>query len=335
MYDSMQFLVDFQFDYTARSDADIGMRSERGISALLEGGSLPGVDYAEPVFGLTCDVSRGRDSRRVTITGLSPQHRLTIPRQESLLPIEIPESGLVLSRKLATILHTRVGDRLELRPVRGPRDPVTAPVASIVDCYVGLSCYADLRYLSRIVGEARAINGVQVSLNPAHTDAFYRAVKRLPNAQGLSVRSNTKANIESTFVETMLISLGLMIGFAAIIGCGSMINTSLVEIGDRLRDVATFRVLGYGPNQIAAIFLRQNLIIFAAGLVLAMPMSYGLMVLTADMYDTELFRMPVLFRWQTVAISGAIASVFVGIAQCLVYRRIRTLDWLEGIQVKE
>ncbi len=335
MYDSMWYLVEFQFDRIAHSDVDIGFRDETSTAALLEGRDLPGVDYAEPVLGMVCDVRNGRRSRRLGITGLSPGHRLTTPIEADGTPIRIPESGLVLSHKLADVLGAEVGDHLELTPVRGRRETVRVPVNSIVESFVGLECYASLNYLSRVVGEGQAVNSVQIAANPAGVTALYRTVKKLPNAQGLAVRADTKANIENTFVSQIGISLAISIAFAGVIAFGTVINVSLVEIQERTRDISTFRVLGYRPGPIAAIFYRQNMVIFVLGLALALPLSYGLLLAMAGAYETELFRMPVLIKPSTVILSASISFVFVVVAQWFVARSIRRLDWLEGMKVKE
>ncbi len=335
MRESMRYMIDYQFAYVAHSDVDIGMRDEQSLAALFEAQGLPGVDYAEPILGLTCDVRHGRRSRRIGITGLIADHRLTTPLRLDGQPIVIPESGLVLSRKLAEILDARVGDRLEVTPVRGRRQALGMPVASIVDSFLGLDCYADIRYLSRVVGEEYAINSVQLTTDPAGQAALYRTIKELPNAQGLGVRADTKRNIEATLVKSMSFSITLLIFFAAVIALGSIINASLTELADRRRDVSSFRVLGYEPGQIAGIFFRQNLVIFSVSLCLAFPIGYALMVYLASNYNTELFRLPVIVRPRTVILSAALAWAFVLVAQGFVYWQIRTLDWLEGIKVKE
>jgi len=335
MWDSMKFLVAFQFDRVLHSDVDIGMRDEKSVAALFEGRDLPGVDYAEPALGLRCDLRHGRHARRLSITGFEPGHRLTTPVQSNLQPVEIPPDGLVMTNKLAEILGAKVGDRLSLTPVRGRRETVPVRLASTVDGFLGLECYADLRYLSRIVGEDQAVNSVQLAVNPVGRDDLFRSIKELPNAQGINVVENARKSIESTFVATMLAMIGMIVIFAGVIAFGSTLNNSLVEIGDRLRDVSTFRVLGYGPGQIAGIFFRQNLITFLLGLVLAFPIGYWMMVGLASAYDSELFRMPVIIHTGTVLWTAAIALGFVLIVQWFVYRRIKKLDWLEGIKVKE
>jgi putative ABC transport system permease protein len=334
-YDALWYLIDFQFSEVLRSDVDIGMRDAKSMQALYEARRLPAVDRAEPLLGVVCDLRHGRSSRRLAVVGLAKEHRLTVPRARDLSPIEIPEHGLVLGTKLAELLHAGLGDRLELTPVRGRRRTVAVPVTSVVESFLGLDCYAELGYLSGLVGEAWAVNSMQLAVNPSRADQLYEALKRLPNAQGFTARANTRANIEGTMAETLGVSFGLMIVFAGVLSLGTMINSSLIEIADRERDVATFRVLGYEIGQIAGIFLRQNIIVFLMGLILALPLGYGMTLAVAGAYNTELFRMPVVFKTGSIVTTAAISFVFVIVAQAFVYRRISKLDWLEAVQAKE
>ena len=116
---------------------------------------------------------------------------------------------------------------------------------------------------------------------------------------------------------------------------GSVLNSSLVEIGERTRDIATMRAMGYGPRQVAGIFFRQNLVVFGVGLALGLPLGYAMIATSAEAYSTELFRFPVVVRPSAVIITAAISLVFVLITQGFVYRHVRRLDWLAGVQVKE
>jgi putative ABC transport system permease protein len=126
-----------------------------------------------------------------------------------------------------------------------------------------------------------------------------------------------------------------MVLFAGVISFGSMLNASLIEIGDRTRDIAGFRVIGYHPGQIAGIFFRQNTVIFILGLLLSLPLGYLMVYGAAQAYESELFRMPVIFKARSVLWTMLLSFVFVGLAQWVVYRQVKRLDWLEGIKVKE
>lgn len=335
LYDGMRYLIDFQFDHVMRSDVDLALRDETSRRSFYEARMLPAVRYVEPTFGLACQLRHGAHARRMGVIGLPRPHRLTVPVDADAQPIEIPLAGLVLTSKLAELLEVRVGDTLELTPIRGRRDTYDVPVAAVAKTYIGVGAYADLHYLSELVGEAAAINGLQMRVDPAHQADLFRAVKGLPNVQAITINAEARANLEDTFVRTSVVSLGLLILFAGMMAFGAILNASMVEISDRLREVSTLRVIGYDPSAVAAIFLRQNVIVCLLGMVAAIPLSYAMLHGAALGYDSELFRMPVIIHARSVIGAAALMSLFIIVSQVFVYRRIRRLDWLEGVKVKE
>lgn len=335
LWDSFYYMVEYQFDLVSRSDVDLGMRDEGSVRAVYEARGLPGVQRAEPMLGIACDLRNGRFSRRLGVTGLSPDHQLTIPRRSNGEAIPIPSRGLVLAKKLADLLHARVGDPLELTPVRGRRDTRIVHVASIVDTFLGLDAYADIDYLSEVVGEARAVNAVQLAVDPSQMPALYREIKDLPNAQGMGVRADAKHNIMTTLVENSVFSIGILIGFAGVIAFGSIVNNALIEIGDRVREVATLRVLGYDASAVSGIFFRQTAIIFLMGLTLSFPLGYAMVSGLSSAYDSELYRMPVVIRPVQVAYTVLASAAFVVFAQWVVERQVQRLDWQDALKAKE
>lgn len=332
---AVTYLVDYQFERIAHSDVDLTLRDSRNLEALFDARRLPGVQYAEPVFGLIADLRHGRISRRIAISGLSQEHRLTTPRDATGRPMELPPTGLVLSEKLAELLHLDVGDDVKLTPALGHRQTHDVRITQIAHEYMGLSAYADIRYLTGLMDEPIAANSIQLLVEPTRLNDLYAAVRQLPDISGISVRSQTKANIVNTLLRTMMFSLALTILFAGLIAFGSILNASLMEIADRTRDVATFRVLGYRAWQVAGIFFRENAVIFSAGILLGIPLGYVMVRLVSRVFDTELFRMPVILSGHITLLAMALAALFTGIAQVFVYTQIRQLNWLEGIKVKE
>lgn len=303
MYDSFLFMVDYQFDQVAHSDVDIGMRDEQSRDAVFEAASLPGVDRVEPTLGVGCDLQNGPFVRRVSVMGLIPEHQLTTPRIADGTPITIPDTGFVLSSKLAQILNVKAGQTLRFTPVRGQRVSRMVHVAAIADTFIGLSCYADIDYLSSLVDESLAVNGLQLSVDPTKINDLYRHIKQLPIAQNVSARADIRHSLEETLVKTSLVSIGMMILFVGLIALGSTVTNTLIELGDRTREFATLRVLGYHPHQIAGILLRQNIVIFIMGTLLALPLSYGMTLLLSQAYDSELYRMPVVIRPMVVLLT--------------------------------
>lgn len=337
MAEATYFLIDFQFKWIARSDYDLSLKDEKGDDALAELSRLPGVDLAEPLLSVACTFHNGRFSKKAAISGLKSNAQLTVPHEDAARPISVPEVGLVLGRKLAEILHVEEGDMVAFEPVKGLRRTRRVPVVRIVDGYLGLVAYANIGYLSRLVGEEFTLNGAQLRVNPEPSTrrALLAAIKELPAVQSVVSRKGMIRNMESTFIQNLWIFVGMLIVFAGVVFFGGILNSALVSLSERRREIATLRVLGYGTREIGHMLFRENMIVVLAGTLLGMPLGYAMTWAVAVMYDTEMFRFPVVYSLGTFLWTLALAIGFTLAAHVPVQRTINRLDWLEALQAKE
>lgn len=337
MAEATTFLIDFQFKSIWRSDFDLSFKDERGEDALLEAARLPGVDRAEPVLSVACTFVNGPTRRKGAITGLAPGATLTVPRDLEGRPVRIPPHGLAMSRKLAEVLRLRPGDTVRVEPTKGLRTPAEVPVVEIADSYLGATVYADIGYLSRLVGEETALSGVQLALDrdPGSRKALYRELKALPALQGVASREDMVRTLEDTLIAQMWVFIGLLVLFAGVVFFGAILNSSLVSLAERQREIATLRVLGYGPWQVGALLLRESLIVSLAGTLLGMPVGYFLTVLAAWAYDSEMFRFPVVSSPGTWIWTFVLAVLFTLGAHLAVQREVHRMHWLDALKAQE
>jgi len=337
MADAMTYFLDFQFRHLLRSDMDLTFKDERSEDAWLEAARLPGVDFAEPYLSVACTFRNGPHEKKGSITGLVRDARLTTPRDRQARRVRVPAAGLAMSRTLAEILRLKRGDRVTVEPVKGLRRTFQADICEIADSYFGLTVYADLEYLSRMVSEELALSGVHLALdgNPRQLATLYREVKRLPALQGVAARADIVAGIEETVLKHQWVVIDIMIGFAGIVFFGSIVNASLVSLAERQREVATLRVLGYEPWHIGSLLLRESMIVTVLGAVLGMPLGYLLTAATVWSYNSELFRVPIVTTTGTWVWTLILAVVFGLIAHLFVQRSIHRMAWLDALKAQE
>jgi putative ABC transport system permease protein len=268
--------------------------------------------------------------------GLPPGNRLYTPLRENGEALVMPDAGLVLTRKLAEILHVRPGDTLRLRPLTGRRVEVRAVVTGVADSFFGLSAYADIRYLSRLLGEAEAANTVLGELQPGATARpLLEELKTRPTVVGIGERLRAFTLLEESFGETMGAMIGVMVLFSGTIAFGSVLNAALVSLSERQREVATLRTLGYRAGQVARLFGWESLLLNGAGLLVGLIAGVGLAHLISVAYSTELYRFPAVILPATLLLSALVVTLFVTAAQLILFRIIRRLDWLAVLNVRE
>ena len=336
MVASTWFLIDFQFFRVSRSDLDLVFKSTQDDQALEQLRALPGVDRAEPLFHLGCTLVHEHHHYKAAITGLSRVAQLTIPRNATGAILPVPESGLVLTQRLADILHVTAGDRVILIPTKGPRRPVAARVTTISSSFVGLAAYAQIDYLSQLIGEEFAMNSAQLQIHPGRHDELHAALKTFSTIESFLSRRDMIANLMGTILAQLWIGIGFIVGFAGILFFGSIFNNSLVNLSERECEVATLIALGYSPWQIGHLFLRETVVTNLLGTALGVPFGYLLMRLASLAYaENNLIRLPVVQAAWVWYATGLLSLLFMAVAHASVQRRIVRMNYLEALKVRE
>ena len=336
---SMDYWVHFQFNKVMLSDYNMVLKNEVDNGALYEARRMPGVTHAEPIFTVACTFRKGNHNKKAAITGLKHNARLTVPRNIAGDAVEVPPTGLLMCRRLAEHhLHVREGDTVTFTPIKGVRRPHEVKVVKIIDSMIGLGVYGDYDYLNRILGETGDVSEVQFS-NPRQTDeernAFFRQAKKYPTLQTLGDVQQQKVDIQQQMTGSMNAMAMIMILFAGVIFFGSILNGSLISIAERQRELATFRVLGYRPREIGAIFLRENMITNMLGTLLGFPLGYWMLGAMMSQYANDAYVMPAVIYPQTWGYTLLLTVVFVLSSHWIVQRNINRQNWPEALSMKE
>ena len=157
--------------------------------------------------------------------------------------------------------------------------------------------------------------------------SYMRALRKRPAVIGLSRRERSFEQLEATLGDFLGAMIAMMILFAGAIAFGSVLNTALVSLSERRREVGTLRVLGYTTGQTARIFTGESLILNGIGLALGIVAGIGLSHAMAAAFDLEVYRFPVVIRPVTVFIAEGLGA---RVALCgrSANIRDRPLPWL-------
>jgi putative ABC transport system permease protein len=188
-----------------------------------------------------------------------------------------------------------------------------------------------------LVTESGAVSSVRlkVAQDAATRDAFYRELKRLPTLLSVQDMAAVRANMCQTFVVKMGSMLNVMILFAAVIFFGAILNGALISLIERQRELATYRMLGYRPGEVGAMYLRESLVLNGLGILLGLPLGYWMTLGMNSQYQNDLYSMPTVITASGWFWSIAMAVIFVLLCQWIVQHRIDRMPWNQALAMKE
>jgi putative ABC transport system permease protein len=332
---AVEYMIDVTFFQADRQDASIDFVRERPVTAIAEVERLPGVLAAEPVRAVAVRVTSGHVERRIAVLGKPAGADLSRVLDLELEPVRLPETGIVLSDKLAELLRVGLGDLVEAETLEGAKQTVELPVTAIVQGYFGLTAYMDITAANRLMGEGPMMTGVHVRVDPLRQAELYGAVKALPMVGSIALQRLSVQKFRDTLAENILIMNFLFVTLAGVIAFGVVYNSARIQLSERARELASLRVLGFTRGEVSWILLAELSVLTLLALPLGWLLGYGMVALMVAGFETELFRVPFVVGRATFAKAALAVIAAAAVSALIVRRRIDRLDLVEVLKTRE
>lgn len=327
--------IDLTFSVVDRSDLGVTFTHPIGDKALFELRRIKGVERAEPVRNVPVILRNGTQTHRGAITGLPARPELNRAIDADQNPIAMPENGLVLAAPLARMLQVRPGDRV-LVEVREGRQPVLEiPVTAVAETLLGSPAWMEIGTLNRALGEPRRVSGAYLTIDEAQAGAIFSELDAMPTVAGVSLKSDA----HDAFVDLMNSGAGasryLMAAIAFIITFGIVYNAARIAFAERLRDLASLRVIGFTNGEAAFVLLGELAVVTLVALPLGAALGYGLSHAIAAGFSTELYQIPVVADPASFGNAMLVVLAAALISGWMVKRDLDRADLVESLKTRE
>lgn len=335
MLDAVDHLMMVQFQLVQRDDVTVLFHEPRAARAESEIRQLPGVLGAEPFRVAPVRLRHQHRSKQVALTGLAADGELHRIVDNRLRRIALPPDGLLLTRKLGEILGVDAGDTVTLEVLEGKREVREVAVAGLSDELIGIGAYMEAGALARLLREENQISGAWLRVDPAHQDALYATLKRMPAVSGVAIRSAIIKTARE-IMDRAFTTIGFFeMVFAAIIIVGMVYNSARIALSERGNELASLRVLGFRQREVVLLLLGEQALLTLCALPVGLALGYGMCVLLAPVFDRELFRLPLVFAQQAFTYPIATALAAAGFSGLLIARRLGYLDLIAVLKTRE
>ncbi|MCD6405457.1 MAG: ABC transporter permease [Planctomycetes bacterium] len=334
--DSVDKLMSHEFNTLQKQDVRVAFYTELGEGAYFDARRFPYVRAAEPVLQYPFTLRAGWREKDVVVTGVRPGDRMTgLETVEGRL-VDVGEGGLVLTRYIADVLHLGPGDTLVMKPLLGKVGrETTVRVRDVVEQYLGMGVYMNIRALSRVLDEPFAVNSVLLGVEQGDLEPLKRYLKDVPAVASVDVKDDSRRQFEETIAKSMAINNVFLGVFAGVIAFAIIYNTTAISLTERTRELASLRVLGFTLGEIRRIVFGQNALLALAGLALGIPLGVLLCRWMLLAYETDVYRFPFYISRGTFIKTVLAIWLFVFVANMASRRRIARLDMVEVLKSRE
>ncbi|MDO5784296.1 MAG: hypothetical protein Q4P20_04440 [Eubacteriales bacterium] len=272
---------------------------------------------------------------------LVPQEPAAFPSYISLLDMETEEeltlSGdeVMLTQQVADILGIQAGDTISLRREDGTKADVTvgAIVHNYLSHYVFLSPEGyEAAYQEPAESNAFMLNTADIS--ETESDAFTTSLNRDDRFTSIS---STRAGKEAVRDNLALLDqvVMILIGAAAALAIVVLYNLSNINISERIRELATIKVLGFYDIEVYQYNTRENIVLTLLGTVIGL---FGGRWLTSFILKTMEMQ-GIVFEptvaWKSYLLSAVITLVFATLINFITYFSLKKINMVEALKSVE
>jgi putative ABC transport system permease protein len=335
MRNSVDEVIQTQFYDVQRYDLSLATIEPVSSDAIHELANLPGVHECEPRRFVSARLRAGNRSRRVGIMGLPHDASLMRLKTKTGHFVSLPTDGLIISKKLASVLGIEAGHTVHVEALQEKRPTVEVLVVDLLDDITGLNAYMDIEALNRLIREGPQISGAMLTVDPKFLPTIYEHLKETPHVASVTIRQASVDSFRNTVAKNMLHMRMINLTFAIIIALGVVYNGARISLSERSRELATLRVIGFTRREISMILLGEIGTVTLLGIPFGLVMGYWFAYTLTIFLDQEVFRFPFVIANSTYGLAAATVLAASAASALLVRRKLDDLDLIAVLKSRE
>lgn len=257
---------------------------------------------------------------------------LTIQNRETGERLDLPESGAVISERLATLTGTRVGDAFTFEDAGGVERSVR--ISGICEMYVTHFMFMSADAYEEAFGTTPDFNASVATLVDGsidNTEAEAARFMELPGVEGV-VQNTMYINQVDIIVRSLNMIMTVLIVIASGLAVVILYNLVTINVSERIRELSTIKVLGFRPREVTMYIYRETILLSGIGIPVgwALGRALQLYIITAVPPEETMFNPAcgvLAFAVPTLVIAAVVALLYLA-----VNRRLRRVDMLEALK---
>lgn len=247
----------------------------------------------------------------------------------------LQDDGVIISEKLAADLNVKAGDRIYIENESKVRKQVT--ISSVTEMYISHYVYSSDEYYEQIFGEKIMTNEALVILNNPDATLENEVGSEFLEKDGIesiTFFTSSIAKFDDTIQSLDLVTYVLIVS-AALLAFVVLYNLTNVNISERLREIATIKVLGFYDSEVAAYVYRENIVMTIFGSILGMGLGVILHRFIMKTVEME----GVMFGYQIQPLSFVLSFVMTMVFSLLVNfamkKKLKNIQMVESLKSVE
>lgn len=249
------------------------------------------------------------------------------------VPLGYPdEGGVFISSKLAVLANVKAGDTLEIQ-LNG-KERIELPVTGVFDNYVNHFAFMTEETYEDLFDEPVEY---ATALAEAEEADIHAVAARLQKGKG--VAAVTVNQDFRDMISDMMVSLDavivLVVACAVALSLVVSYNLCNINITERVREIATIKVLGFYPKETYAYVFRESIVLTFMGTLVGIPLGIWFHGFVLDQIQVDMVSFRVRISMLSFALAIVITFAIISAVSLMLRGKIDKIHMAESLKSVE
>ena len=249
--------------------------------------------------------------------------------------IKLTENEICLTDKAAQLLGVKAGDTLILKDV--DENEVNIKISNVVENYVSHYVYMTKETYKKLYNKDFKANVVfiqNVKLNDEEQDKLAKEIMNMSEVSGIVNMTSTMKSIDDMMNLLNYVVIVLIVS-AGLLAFVVLYNLANVNISERIRELATIKVLGFYDKEVYDYIARETVILTIIGIALGLVGGYFLNYYLMGTCEINMLRFSKTIKLISYVYASLITIVFTLIVNIATYFALKKIDMIESLKSVE
>lgn len=245
--------------------------------------------------------------------------------------VAFPKAGeVVITDKIAGDLGLKVGDTVTLQ--NDDMQIIIAKISGINQNFIYNYAYINNETYREQTGQDAGYRNLFLKISEeADVHLISAELMKREDVASVTVIMDTMERF-SSMMQSLDLIVAVVIACAAGLAFIVLYNLTNINITERVREIATIKVLGFRRKETASYVFRENMVLAAMGIVVGLPLGYLLHQFVMNEIRIDLIAFDIHVRTVSYLYSVALTFVFAWAVNLLMRGRLEKISMTESLK---
>ncbi len=337
--DSVEDIPESQFGKIFKYDASIMLADEKALGEVSE--KLDNNEKVESYSDIEATTGHlSNENGKYDVTIFIPEsvdefkNVCNLYEPENSKEINLDSEGIVITDKISEFLNVKEGDTVKL--IDSEDIEYEFKISKITENYVSHYVYMSKDLYESKIKQYKP-NMVLVNTKEMSDDEkskFSEGLLEIENVAEVSMTSDTVETVDDMLNSLNYVVLILIVA-SALLDFVVLYNLANINIGERQREIATLKVLGFYDKEVDNYINKENVIFTIVGIILGVIFGYFLtkvIIVTVEIESLKFVRRILPISYVYSIIMTALFSVIVNYIIHFILKKIDMIESLKSVE---